>query len=506
MSVEEDDVAQLALTGPIPTLRVKLWCTAQLLAPFLSSPERSFMCASAVVKVTQKLLPSDADLKSCIRILRTEQQACLDGLVRFVAVPRTDDQLRDLEARLSECHCNLSYEVLQLVHDNDDHLADFELSFKGMIESIFTVIAAVVFNGLKVGHVVGAQSPTARADSVTKKWPASTAALFPAGPEAAVVSFARLYRLTRSSTILDFIRVTLPHCPSLALPISDSTLFWEAFVDGLQFAVDKFPEDPVLVRRTSHSAETDLDADGPAPRQLIRASTMFLSTFVATYTESLRNQIASSSLMNYARKIHDLLLKVLLLAKRSPNQDMLVTLCLLVSAMALCLGNALPRGQRPARIHPVIKAYGRLQTEPQAWAFADVFAAMGRIAAVAQCCNAICAETSESSAQKLRYCARCRLMRYCSGACQKAAWKYHKTVCTDIDTLHKKVMTKFRDSREVEDFGSPGQCLVDFEEEAKKTRVHGGAHEGDGHRAFALLPLRERRDGRQAVALPSGSP
>ncbi|KAJ7068960.1 hypothetical protein B0H15DRAFT_958003 [Mycena belliarum] len=117
------------------------------------------------------------------------------------------------------------------------------------------------------------------------------------------------------------------------------------------------------------------------------------------------------------------------------------------------------RGQRPARIHPVIKAYGRLQTEPQAWAFADVFAAMVRIAAVAQCCNAICAETSESSTQKLRHCARCRLMRYCSGACQKVAWKYHKPVCTDIDTLHKKVMPKFCDSREVEDFGSPGQCL-----------------------------------------------
>jgi hypothetical protein len=37
---------------------------------------------------------------------------------------------------------------------------------------------------------------------------------------------------------------------------------------------------------------------------------------------------------------------------------------------------------------------------------------------VAECCNATCAVTSESSAQRLRSCSQCGVMRYCSGPCQ----------------------------------------------------------------------------------------
>ncbi|KAJ7481767.1 hypothetical protein FB451DRAFT_1237091 [Mycena latifolia] len=468
----EAELAEIGLRGPVPALRLKIWCTAQLLAPFLFSPERSPLCASALVKVTQKLLPQDADLKTCIRILRTEHHASLDGLVHFVAVPRTEDELRRLEARLSECRCDLSDEVLQLVHDTDDYPPDLELSFSGMIESIFAILVGVVENGLKVGHVVGAQAPTLDDNSTTTKWPSNTAALFPAGPEAAVISFARLFRLTRSPIILHFMRISLPHCPSLAMPISESTSFWEAMVEGLRFAVDKLHEDPLFSR--AHHVPNSAETNDSRSQHIVKSFTMFLSSFIATFTESLRHKITSSSaLAASGRKIYDLLLKVLLLAKPSPNQDALTTLCFLVAGMALCISNALPSRQRPTRIHPVVRAYGSLQREGDNWAFTEVFGAMSRIAS--------------SSVQKLRYCARCRLMRYCSGACQKAAWKYHKAVCADLETLNKKVMPKFPIGLRAPDVSaSPGQCLVDFEKEAKK---HGFTEERMKEMSAELMPF-----------------
>ncbi|KAJ7920709.1 hypothetical protein B0H13DRAFT_2319240 [Mycena leptocephala] len=457
MSLKEA-AAELGLTGPYPELRLRLWGTTQILSPFLCSPENSPICAATVVKLTRKVLPWDADAKHCFPLLRTEHRACLDAFVRFVAVPRTDEQLRGLEIRLNDCRCDLTaYKVLQLVHDADNHLEN--LSFNGMISSIFKFLGRVVLHGLKVGHVVGQSA--AGHDSMTRKWPANTAALFPAGPDAAVISFARLFRLTKSSAILDFIRSILPHCPSVAMSISSSALFWEVTVEGLQVAVDNF--DPSLVGDDQGS-----DTDNSKPHDIIRAFTMFLQIFIPTFTESLRQKITSSStLASCGRKIHDLLVKVLTIVKGSPNQDKLEALGLIVASMAGCVVKAVPEHQRPRRIHPFIVAYATLRSQPKAWAFTQVFGVLSRLTAVAQCCNAVCTETSESSAQRLRYCARCRVMRYCCSTCQRTAWKYHKTVCADVEKLNKKVMPKFCNARPI-DKGNPGQCLVEFEREAQK--------------------------------------
>ncbi|KAJ7120992.1 hypothetical protein C8R44DRAFT_877304 [Mycena epipterygia] len=460
MSTLAEDAAELGLTGPFAELRLKIWATTQMLAPFLRSPERSPLCAACLVKVTHQLLPLDADSKFCIRLLRTDHRACLEGLIHFVAIPRTEEQLGLLEARLSECRCDLTAEVVQLIHDNHNDRED--LTFNGMVSAIFTILSTIVFHGLKVGHVVGAQ--LSNADSTTRKWPANTAALFPAGPDAAVLSFARLFWLTKSHSILDFTRVLLPHCPSMAISISKSTLFWEAALRGLQSAVDAFHTDPLLsgAARPSDSVDRqDLD-----PHGMIKAFLMFLTEFIPTFTESLRQQFSSAPfIVSHGRKIYDLHLKVLRLATNNPSPNHedseLTVICFLAAGMATCIGNALPSHQRPTRTHSLILRYSRLQQESEQ-AFTRVFSLITRITAVVHCCNAGCSATSESSAQKLRYCARCRVMRYCSSVCQKAAWREHKGVCADLKMLNKLAPTSIDESAET------GQCLVDFETEAKK--------------------------------------
>ncbi|KAJ6618763.1 hypothetical protein B0H10DRAFT_2029060 [Mycena sp. CBHHK59/15] len=423
-------------------LQIKIWCAAELIGPFLSSPDNSPLCAATVYKITQRLLPFDAEAKTCVRLLR-QHQACLDGLVHIMAIPRTQTQLEGLETRLNECRCDLSDEVLQTIHDHDND------------------IQAVMLSGPKIGHLLGAQSAAMENNSKTKKWPSNTEVLFPAGPEAAVVSFARLYRLTKSARILDFIRTIFPHCPSIAMPVAKVTLFWDAFVEGLQLAVDHLRTDPAMTGADPEQADS---AQGTTPRNTVMAVAMFLSPFIGTYTESLRQNITSSCLMSHGRKIHDLLLKALFVAKDSPNQEDLATFCFLVAAMAVQVATVLPKHQRPHRLHPLLLKYGLVEGSSKAHAFTEVFAVIGRVTSVAQCCNAACAETSESSSQKLRYCARCRVMRYCSGTCQKTAWKYHKTVCKDLERLNRDVMPLFSG----EATGQPGESLDEFEKEARK--------------------------------------
>ncbi|KAJ7507386.1 hypothetical protein B0H11DRAFT_202507 [Mycena galericulata] len=467
----EEDLAQLGFTGPDAALRLKILYSAQLLAWFLSSPEDTKLCAASVVKVMQRVLPPDEDGKFCIRLLRTDCGPCLDGLIQLVAVPRTEEQLRQLQTRLNQCHCDLTNEIVEVVHEADNDSAG--RSFKGMIASIFTALAGVVLNGLKIGHVVGGtqmrttESPETAA---AKKWPANIATLFPAGQDAAVISFARLFRLTGSSAVLDYIRIVLPHCPSLAQAISESALFWEVAVERLQVAVDNFHEDPSLI---GGDPDPETSAEMTGSHEVIKALVMFLTSFVPTFTETLRQKLSSSvPLMAHGCKLHDLFLKVLLLAKGSPKEDELAAFCFLVAGMALCVANPLPKHQRPRRLHPLIRSYSRLQCEPSAWAFTRVFVVLSQLAAVAQCCRIGCAETSETSAQKLRYCARCRLMRYCSSGCQKAAWKEHKGICTDLQTLHTKVMPVFSDKSTSEwadvETGPTGRFMQEFERKTRK--------------------------------------
>jgi hypothetical protein len=327
---------------------------------------------------------------------------------------------------------------------------------------IFSTLGCVVLNGLKVGHIVGAQSGDPTVHSKAKKWPPNTAALFPAGQEAAVVSFSRLYLLTKSSLILDYIRILLPHCPSIAIPLASNNLFWEAFVDGLQLAVQDLPGDPFI----SGADLADEYGKASTPTRAVMAVAMFISPFIATFTETLRQNITTSRIITHARKIYDLLIKAVLLADKSPRLKELPNFCFLASGMAIQVATSLPKSQRPLRIHPILIKHGKIQG-PNSHMFTEVFAILGRVTSVAQCCNAACQETSESSAQKLRYCARCRVMRYCSSTCQKTAWKYHKVVCGDVEKLNKNVMPMFSDGKSKSGV-PPAKRLEDFELEARK--------------------------------------
>ena len=69
------------------------------------------------------------------------------------------------------------------------------------------------------------------------------------------------------------------------------------------------------------------------------------------------------------------------------------------------------------------------------WALASLVAA--RVAPVVDgsaplphCC-ALCGKTESELAtgEKLRKCGGCGVVRYCSGECQKTAWRVHKKVC-----------------------------------------------------------------------------
>ncbi|KAJ7353391.1 hypothetical protein DFH08DRAFT_64278 [Mycena albidolilacea] len=427
-------------TGPDLELQLKIWAGVEILWPFLRNPAQSPICAATVYHVASRFVygPLQDQPKAALRILRTKHQLFLDAILYFVAIPRPILLQQALEWKLNHCECDLTAPVLETIHTVDVNDTTPPPTFKDMVTGLFLVLECVLEN-IKIGHVSGLQSaPQGQAkDPETAKWPMNTAAFFPAGPEEAIVSFTGLYRLTRSPSILDFIRVTLPHCPSAASPAMHSTSFWEAILEELEWAAARIDTDPTITGNSAYNPD-----DGPPPVVSIRHIVMLIQTLMSTFTQSLRQNIQTSCLMSYARKIHDALLKVLIDLNTRPSKPRLGDWITLVVGVAVTVITALPKDhpQRPQRLHPVLLTFAE---GIKGGASNNVYSVIARLSeSVAECCSASCTVTSESSARKLQYCAQCQVMRYCSGACQKAAWKYHKLVCKDVGKLKQEILPR----------------------------------------------------------------
>jgi hypothetical protein len=95
----------------------------------------------------------------------------------------------------------------------------------------------------------------------------------------------------------------------------------------------------------------------------------------------------------------------------------------------------------PARLRQMLQGAGgdaagvseKRMKKIKAWALANPVsdvAPVGGSAPLPPCC-ALCGktETELAAGEKLRKCGGCGVVRYCSGECQKTAWRVHKKVC-----------------------------------------------------------------------------
>ncbi|KAJ7231998.1 hypothetical protein C8J57DRAFT_178686 [Mycena rebaudengoi] len=398
--------------GPFLELQTWIWRGFFVIRPFLLYPENSPICTAFVANALYKILqlPKPREEKTFIRILRTEYHDVMEILIRFVTRSRTDAQLNALEARLTPCHCSIQ-------HPGVSHIQN--PPFDEMIAAIFQVLLSMVWNA-KVGEVIGA---SAKSSGGARKWPSSITALFPGGPEASIVCFSQLYKKTKAATILDLITYMFRHSPSLAVVVAENAAFWRATVGALEWAVKT-----LRTYRRETQPTCDHDSNEIAT---IKAFSDCVSKFDQTYTSilSFSRTTPSSGFAANAKKIHDLLHDSLLVLNNMPDQkDTRNIVTSIGELVSLCL----PPHQR-MHWFPTL-----LDTEPEITrCFANVYASMGPAAHAAHCCSSACSETSESSSQKLRYCGRCRVVRYCSDTCQKEAWKRHKTVCKDLETINK---------------------------------------------------------------------
>ncbi|KAK7042255.1 hypothetical protein R3P38DRAFT_2889392 [Favolaschia claudopus] len=436
---------------------LQVWAVAESITPFLFSPETDHLCAPAAAEMVRTLLPPDIDVRVSLRLLRTERPLCLEGLVRFASVSRTEEQLKALETNLAECSCPIaSSTYLQMIHEDETQPTD--LTLQGVVNSVFGVLGMLFFDGFKVGHIVGGASAT-ETDSATTKWPPNISALFPTGQEDAVLSFTRLYRYTRSYAVLNYIRNLLPHCPSLARPISECDLIWKVTIEFFEEAVNGF-EGFTVAQDREYDDQWD---ERLWPEQTVRCFVMFVSSFISAWVERLGKDIAASGLAPHGRKVYSLFLKVLHVAHRHPDQvaQQVFAYCAAVTAGVVFM--TVPRPERPKRPHPLVTTY----SGSRGGAYEETLYSVSRLVNSVQCCNPPCTQTSESCSKKLRYCSQCRLVRYCSTSCQKTAWKDHKTVCVDLEKLNRKIISKF-DKDAIVTAGQLSEGSQHFEDECRK--------------------------------------
>ncbi|KAJ7242003.1 hypothetical protein C8J57DRAFT_70726 [Mycena rebaudengoi] len=387
--------------GPFLELQTSIWSGIYTVWPFLHRPDNSPICATFVGNGLYNLLkiPGPETGKAFIRILRTEYHDVMDILMRFVTRSRTETQLTALKARITPCRCGFPHSE---------------------------VLSWMVWNA-KVGEVIGVST---KSSGGARKWPSSITALFPGGPEASIMCFSQLYKKTKAATILDLIAYMFPHSPSLAVVVAKNPAFWKASVGALELAVEE-----LYTHRRATQLTCNHDSNEIAT---IKAFSDCVCKFDRTYTSilSFSRTAPSSGFAANAKKIHDLLYGCLLILENMPGQ---ASLCVTVASTGELVSLCLPPQQRMdwSPTDPTLPC----SPPPEITrCFANVYASTGPVAHAAHCCSPTCSETSESSNQKLRYCGRCRVVRYCSDTCQKAAWKRHKTVCKDLETINKKVL------------------------------------------------------------------
>ncbi|KAJ6524532.1 hypothetical protein B0H19DRAFT_1386135 [Mycena capillaripes] len=186
-----------------------------------------------------------------------------------------------------------------------------------------------------------------------------------------------------------------------------------------------------------------------------------LQALIMTFKQSLRQNSQTSPLMSYAKRIHDVLLKILIGFKKNPRTAPLNETGFMVTAVAMSIITS--RVITRSHCQPYIPFYANLDN---CGPFVTVYSAITNLSeSVAQCCNATCTETSESTVQKLRYCSQCGIMRYCSCVCQKAAWKYHKLGCKDLEKLKNDILPRASRSN-TKNGGATAQFFQEFEKEA----------------------------------------
>ncbi|KAJ7475192.1 hypothetical protein B0H11DRAFT_2034471 [Mycena galericulata] len=420
-----------------PECRLMIDSAVGILQPFLSFPENSPLCASGIYTTSSTLLmfifqpgrpggSIDADRKFIHRTLRTKYTGFLDALMRLVAVSRSEAQLQQMETRLNRCRCDFSNAIVQEIHRNL-----IPGQFKDVINTIFAILGDILSNSLKFGNIPGPHAQNAT------KWPSSTAALTPMGASDAVLSFARLYKSTKANAIVLFLRIILRHCPSLAVPMAGSEPFWAALVGGLQVTVDELHADPAV---SGIPSESEVDTLGA-----LDAFQNFLSDFL-TPRPSARQDITSPSLafLPQARKIHDLLMKASHVLERSPNYNAeLQDIASFAAATANRCRGILPADQRPPKLQgPEAPIDVRVPEDEVSRAF---FHSLGLVHYLtsnetSQCSGAKCTHTNETSPQPLKRCSQCQTVQYCSPACQKAAWRSHRSVCKDLGILRTIAM------------------------------------------------------------------
>ncbi|KAK7042230.1 hypothetical protein R3P38DRAFT_3447890 [Favolaschia claudopus] len=455
--------------------RARTGAAVSTLEIFLTSPKESRICALLISQAAAHLTSagcSPKELQKRARLLRTEHQVFLNNLMLFVATPKSDVEISSIAAWLNVCRCDLrDFEGLRKLHlanGDDPH------PFKTTITLIFSALTSVVQSGLKTGHVLSQSAET------SAKWPTSIAAVFPAGMAAAIQTFTGFYRITKAFSILEFVKELLPHYPPLADVIGNDVAFWKLLADELQVCADRLQQDALTGGTQASTLYSSL-----------RAIVNFNGTFVNTFTLRQKLTISSAPVL-YAKKIHDALAKVFMVAKTSSDADQLSSFCLMAMGMAMAYINV---DSTPiCALHPVfLTERHRFAGYAEMSAFGDILSVIQRLSSHAQCCNSKCVQTSGSSAQKLRLCGGCHIMRYCSNECQRAAWSDHKKVCRDLGIIkpdYDAVKGKMASMSGEQSLSVAPILLQEFKEKITRRGFSPGRMEEIRNSLVTLLPSR----------------
>ncbi|KAJ7595319.1 hypothetical protein C8J56DRAFT_1115063 [Mycena floridula] len=372
---------------------------------------------------------------------RVKYPSLLDAMLRFVATSRTADEILDLGDQMTLCRCDLREPVVAFLHapasegcggcECESCAAKMKTWSGCLFRLLHTVLHTVKSSKL-------ANAAMIREKRKMVKWPASASALLPSGAKQMAQACIEWLRALDETTSIQVLAHLFPLCPSLM----DE---WFSSRNLTQIVMDYFVSFPESLKGGVTRPEHNDD-----PAEAEAAALAFNSDFakrVADMTLLFNRLLGFGSkfgVLFTISEIGKMYNTVLHLVDILPNLNPLPDFKLTIRMEELRgLGHALFRllPDPPFTINPKLLTLAKgIHTGciEHGDRYKVVNEDLIHFLIHPHCAHSECGETTEKATTNSSFglCAGCKIMRYCSKDCQKAAWKDsklpHGEICKDL--------------------------------------------------------------------------
>ncbi|KAJ7480019.1 hypothetical protein B0H11DRAFT_2422615 [Mycena galericulata] len=375
---------------------VSITLYAPLIANSLVKPD-GFLCTSALNYVLQFISAHNNWQLG----MRTKYHNVLDQLVAFLFSPQNIEKYAADWKICRIAQQKTAAPAIARFHEQM-HVHAAPSTFNDLIARMCSFLESIV-EGLQV-----------KVQGEDQLWPMNASALFPGGAKNAVLNLLQWFHTTESIAPLNLLVALLRHLPSdnpLLSALVETPSFISAIADDFKKSVEKIKQ----LKRTKRSSPEQVHLN------------CYFFTCIKTESGPTKYETLRSYMRLRGQVIYDALGVLLdIYGTLFQKEVQAMVLMSLYTTPLTFAADLVPPGYVAGKdantfLNPSTLLRPALKMDKP------------------MCAKALCPNANTATTATLSLCSGCRLVHYCSPACQRAAWAWkpmpHKVVCKDFAKL-----------------------------------------------------------------------